>query len=157
LCIPGGTGFLNRDAPGSTDAEPGETRNLTTVSGSRLNVSAILEPDCDSDGFGDETQDAVADCVVPETLLTKGPKDKVKTKKKRAKATFEFSSSEPGSSFQCTLDGKQEFKPCTSPLTVKVKKGKHSFEVTATDSAGNADPSPATDGWKVKRKKKKKG
>ena len=81
----------------------------------------------------------------------KGPKDKTK----KRSATFEFSSSEPGSTFECTLDGKQTFKPCTSPITVKVKKGKHSFDVRATDAAGNADPTPASDTWKVKKKKKK--
>ncbi len=93
---------------------------------------------------------AGADTNPPNTQITKGPKDK--TKKKTA--TFEFSASEPAT-FACTLDGKQEFKACTSPLTVKVKKGKHSFEVTATDAAGNADPTPATDRWKVKKKKKR--
>jgi Tol biopolymer transport system component len=90
------------------------------------------------------------DAQPPNTLITKQPKDKTKTKR----ATFEFSAGEPAT-FECALDGKQQFKACTSPLTVKVKRGKHSFEVRATDAAGNADPSPATDGWKVKKKKKK--
>jgi hypothetical protein len=87
----------------------------------------------------------------PETTLTAAPKDK--TKKKWA--TFSFSADEPAT-FSCVLDGKQEFKPCTSPITVKVKKGKHSFSVAATDAAGNVDPSAAVDDWKVKKVKKKK-
>jgi hypothetical protein len=87
----------------------------------------------------------------PETTITKGPKRK--TKKKRA--TFEFSATEPAT-FQCLLDNKQTFKPCTSPTTVKVKKGKHTFAVFATDAAGNTDSTPASQSWKRKKKKKRK-
>jgi hypothetical protein len=90
------------------------------------------------------------DNAPPDTRIDRQPKDR--TKKKQA--TFEFSADEPAT-FECTLDGKQQFKPCTSPLTVTVKKGRHSFEVRATDAAGNADPTPAFDSWKVKKKKKK--
>jgi hypothetical protein len=45
---------------------------------------------------------------------------------------------------------------CASPYTIKVKKGKHTFQVRAIDQAGNVDGTPATDDWKVKKKKKKK-
>ena len=86
----------------------------------------------------------------PNTQITKGPKDKTKQKT----ATFEFSANE-AATFNCVLDGKEQFKPCTSPLTVKVKKGKHTFSVTATDSAGNPDATPATDSWKVKKKRRR--
>ena len=43
----------------------------------------------------------------PETTITKGPKNKTKKKK----ATFAFTATEPGSSFQCSLDGKQRSSP----------------------------------------------
>jgi len=122
----------------------------------QFDISAVLEPDADCDGFGDETQDASIDpngCA-PETQITKHPKDKVKTKRKRAKAVFEFTSNEPGSMFECSLDGRP-FAACTSPHTVKVKTGKHTFAVRATDPAGNTDSTPATDSWKVKKKRKK--
>jgi hypothetical protein len=94
----------------------------------------------------------------PETTITSGPPNKVKTRKKQAKATFGFQSSEAGSSFQCSIDG-APFAPCTSPNAFKVKAKKktreHDFDVRATDAAGNTDPTPAEDDWKVKRKKKK--
>jgi hypothetical protein len=143
----------------SGDPQPGSAVFADSAgSGLQYEISAALEPDADNDGFGDETQDQCPtdaskqnECVAPETTITKGPKDK--TRKKTA--TFEFSSNEAGSSFQCALDGRQEFKPCASPLTIKVKKGKHSFSVQAVDAAGNPDGSPATDDWKVKKKKKK--
>jgi hypothetical protein len=152
------------------------------------NVSAILESDEDTDGFGDETQDncpavansdqtdndadgignacdaspdgppvpepepepQVGDAAAPNTVITKAPKDKTK----RKTATFEFTSSEAGSTFECSLDGKP-FTACSSPDTFKVKKGKHHFEVRAKDAGNNVDGSPATDDWKVKKKKKK--
>jgi hypothetical protein len=88
----------------------------------------------------------------PETTITKGPKNK--TRKRRA--TFEFTSDEPGSSFRCAVDGQTLNVPCTSPYTVKVKRGRHTFQVQATDEAGNVDGTPATDGWKVKKKRKRK-
>ena len=87
----------------------------------------------------------------PETTITKGPKHK--TRKRRA--TFEFTADEPGSTFACSLDG-GPLEACTSPTTYgKLKRKKHSFAVVATDAAGNADATPATDGWKIKKKHRK--
>jgi hypothetical protein len=88
-----------------------------------------------------------ADTSPPDTTITKHPKKK--TKKKRAK--FEFTSTEPGSTFQCKID-KGQFVACTSRFEDKVKKGKHNFAVRATDAAGNTDPTPATYRWRVKKK-----
>lgn len=95
-----------------------------------------------------------ADTDPPETTITGGPKAKLKTKRKSAKVTFAFSSDESGGSYECALDN-EPFAPCTSPLTRKVKKGKHTFSVRALDAAGNADATPATATFKVKRKRKK--
>jgi hypothetical protein len=91
------------------------------------------------------------DSAPPNATITKGPKNK--TKKKTA--TFEFTGTDTRaiSGFQCKLDS-AAFVPCTSPHTVKVKKGKHTFQVQALDQAGNLG-APATDDWKVKKKRKK--
>jgi hypothetical protein len=144
--------YMLGDTPAQTTAVFDQGGNV------QLDVSALLEPDADGDGFGDETQDECptdastqGDCAPPNTTISKGPNDK--TRKKTA--TFEFTSNEPGSSFQCSLDGKSTFKPCSSPLTIQVKKGRHSFEVQATDQAGNVDGTPATDDWKVRKKRRK--
>ena len=92
----------------------------------------------------------IQDTTAPKTEITRHPK--VRTKKR--KAVFEFSSSEPGGSFECTID-KGAPSACTSPLPVKVKARRkpHSFSVVAVDAAGNRDATPATYGWKVKRKR----
>jgi hypothetical protein len=137
----------------------------------QLDLAATLEPDADNDAFGDETQDncptvanpaqddgdgdglgaACDDEVSPSATITKSPKNK--TKKKTA--TFEFTGSDTRTiaNFQCSLDG-GAFASCTSPHTVTVKKGKHTFEVRAIDQAGNVG-APASDTWKRKKKKKK--
>jgi hypothetical protein len=100
-----------------------------------------------------------ADAAAPETTITDAPKNKLKTRKKKAKAEWEFVSSEPGSTFQCSLDG-GAFEPCSSPeiekIKAKAKAKEHKFDVRAVDPAGNVDPTPASDELKVKRKKKKK-
>ncbi|MSO41493.1 MAG: hypothetical protein EXQ70_06315 [Solirubrobacterales bacterium] len=67
----------------------------------------------------------------------------------------EFGSSEGDSSFECRLDA-AAFAPCTSPKGFKVKIGRHSFQVRATDQAGNADASPASKSFTVKTKKRKR-
>ncbi|HYU61611.1 MAG TPA: hypothetical protein VEK39_12700 [Solirubrobacterales bacterium] len=144
---------------GGFDPAPGMTVFMTPDATDRkLDIAAVLEPDADGDGFGDETQDCAPtdasrhdDCTPPETQITKRPKDRTRKKK----ATFEFISIEPNSSFECSVDG-AAFATCASPDTFKVKKGKHHFEVRGVDAAGNVDASPASDDWKVKKKKKKK-
>jgi hypothetical protein len=96
-------------------------------------------------------QPTTFDSAPPNTAITSRPKDK--TKKKTA--TFEFTGTEARAiaSFGCSLDG-EAFRDCSSPVTYKVKKGKHTFQVQAIDEAGNVGV-PATDDWKVKKKKRK--
>jgi hypothetical protein len=81
----------------------------------------------------------------PETEITKAPKNKTE----KPKARFGFESDEPGSTFDCKLD-KKDFAPCDSPRKYKhLKTRKHKFKVRATDPAGNTDPTPAKDKFKV--------
>ncbi len=90
------------------------------------------------------TDPTAADTTPPDTTILKHPKKR--TSAVRARFTF---SSEPGVTFTCTLD-KQKPKACTSPYKAKrLKRGKHQLAVTATDAAGNVDPTPATFKWRV--------
>lgn len=138
------------------DQAPGTTTAYLAAGPNQIPVAAQLEADDDGDGFGDETQDecpadpSKQDCTLPDTTITKGPKGKTRKKK----TIFEFSSNEAVASFECSLDD-QAFSPCVSGESFKVKTGKHKFVVQAIDAAGNRDGSPASDKWKVKKKKKR--
>lgn len=113
----------------------------------------------DGDGTGDSadacpalaggTPNGCPDIALPDTTITKVPKRKT-TKRK---ATLEFTATEPGATFACSLDHKP-FVLCGSPQTYKrLKVGKHFADVRAIDTAGNLDPTPATAAWRIKPKK----
>jgi len=168
LVMPAGGPCLTGAPPGWTftsaasDDPPGTTSSYIGPGSGHIDISAALEADADGDGFGDETQDGCpsdsslheqpCDRVAPESTITAGPPNR--TRKKRA--TFEFSAVDARAvtGLACSLDD-GSFASCTSPYTVKVKKGKHTFSVRATDDAGNVEGAPAADSWKVRRKKQK--
>jgi DNA-binding beta-propeller fold protein YncE len=80
----------------------------------------------------------------PQTTIRKGPK---RTTTKRS-TRFAFNSSTPGAGFECKLD-KDKFTSCTSPVRIRASLGRHTFQVRATDPAGNADATPARHRWRV--------
>ena len=124
----------------------------------------VISPDLDADGIADlavanQESDNVSVLLntesqppPPETTITKVPPDP----DNNTSATFEFSSSQPGSTFQCALDvdDPSAYSPCTSPETVPeeglLSEGRHTFYVKATGTAGNnTDPTPAHYDWMV--------
>jgi large repetitive protein len=85
------------------------------------------------------------DTTAPETTITAGPSDPTT----ETSASFSFESSEEASTFECSLDG-SAFAPCSNPqIYADVSAGSHTFEVKATDAAGNTDAAPATHTWTV--------
>lgn len=89
------------------------------------------------------------DVTLPETVITAGPKGKTK----KRKASFQFVSTEPSTTFACSLDDRA-FEPCASPREYKrLRPAKHTFEVRAIDAVGNLDPTPAVQNWKIKRRR----
>ncbi len=91
------------------------------------------------------TRTWTVDATPPDTSLTSGPAVTVNS----TSATFTFSSTDPGATFQCRLDG-AAFAPCTSPRQLAgLTEGSHTFEVRASDAAGNIDASPASRTWTV--------
>jgi hypothetical protein len=85
------------------------------------------------------------DTVAPETTIgNKPPATTTSTS-----ATFTFSSSEAGSTFECALDT-AAFTACSSPKEyTSLAVGTHQFQVRARDAAGNTDASPAHYGWTI--------
>jgi hypothetical protein len=81
----------------------------------------------------------------PQTQITGGPGDTTD-----AGAVFLFSAS-GAAGFSCRLDG-GPWSACGSPQTYSgLGLGRHRFEVTAADAAGNQDPTPAEHAWQVLR------
>jgi hypothetical protein len=79
------------------------------------------------------------DTLAPETVVDSGPAGPTSD----STPTFSFSS-EPGASFQCRVDS-GAFAACSSPHTTAVLgDAAHTFEVRASDAAGNRDASPAS-------------
>ncbi len=85
----------------------------------------------------------------PDTTISSGPSGLTND----STPTFEFSSSEPGTSFECRFDS-VAFAPCSGPGAThtpasSLADGPHTFEVRATDEAGNTDPTPAARSFTV--------
>lgn len=156
-CAAPPAGYVAHAAAG--EQAVGSTATYTPLTDVQLDLEANLEPDADSDGFGDETQDqcpsnasvqgpcppppALPDTSAPNTTITKGAPNKTDAEKVKIK----FGSSEPNSTFECKV-GSKPYKPCTSPKKVTVEEGKNKFKVRAKDAAGNVDPTPAKETFK---------
>jgi len=85
------------------------------------------------------------DTVPPDTTLVSAPP----ADSTSAAASFEFSSTEPGSTFVCSLDT-GGFDGCSSPKSYSgLGDGDHTFRVQAVDAAGNADSTPVSYTWHI--------
>ena len=103
-----------------------------------LNLTQVGTLTTDDYGFSSP------DTTPPDTTITGGPSASTTA----TDASFSFTSSEPSSTFTCTLDGGSA--PCTSPKSYSgLAVGQHTFAVAATDAAGNTDPTPASRTWTI--------
>lgn len=85
------------------------------------------------------------DTTPPDTTILSGPPNPTTN----TNAPFSFSASEPGSTFECSLDG-AAFSGCSSPVEyIGLTVGGHVFGVRATDPAGNTDSTPALYIWTI--------
>ncbi len=83
--------------------------------------------------------------ATPQTTITAGPSGITTS----PAASFVFTASEPGSTFECSLD-EAAFSPCTSPTSFSdLIEGSHRFRARATGPDGDIDPSPAERHWVV--------
>ena len=90
------------------------------------------------------------DTTAPDTIIDTGPAQPVDNS---TTVTFTFHATETGSTFECRLNvgaGTGTYAPCTSPKSYTgLTDGPYTFEVRATDPAGNVDPTPAKYTWTV--------
>ncbi len=86
----------------------------------------------------------LVDTLAPSTSLTMTDPPVGK-----ATATFEFTSNEMPSTYECKLDT-ASYQACTSPYTTPaLTGGGHTLLVRATDGAGNVETPPASSSWAV--------
>jgi hypothetical protein len=103
------------------------------------NLLAVRGQGAGDPNFLDVRVSADIETVAPETTIHSGPAG-ITTD---STPTFGFSSNEAGSSFACRVSG-GPFAPCASPFTLpSLSGGSYTFDVRATDPAGNVDPTPA--------------
>jgi len=135
-------------APGSPTVDAGAADADTGMS----DLDGDPRPSGGAPDIGvDELVPPPADTSAPDTVIDRAPKRRTKSRR----ATFSFSSDEPGATFACELD-RTEISPCPSPFNArKLKRRGHRFSVGAIDPAGNADLSPAVHTWKVKKRRKR--
>ncbi len=102
----------------------------------------------DAAGNVDPTPESTSwtvDTVAPQTVIDVAPSDPSGS----PAPSFEFSSTEPASTFECRLDG-GAWGPCSSPHGYTgLADGSHTFQVRATDAAGNVDGTPASRTWTI--------
>ena len=88
----------------------------------------------------------VVDRVAPQTRIFTAPASVTG----ESMRTLEFGADETAE-FDCALDGGPP-RQCTSPWTLgPFEEGVHGVAITARDLAGNSDPTPATELWRIDR------
>jgi large repetitive protein len=81
----------------------------------------------------------------PNTSITSGPP----ALSNSTSPNFGLSSTDPGSTFECSLDG-APFAPCPNPQTYSsVADGAHTFQARAVDPFGSVDPTPSSYSWSI--------
>ncbi|HEY6012237.1 MAG TPA: hypothetical protein VIX18_12295 [Nitrospirota bacterium] len=92
-----------------------------------------------------QTGSIALDTTLPHAVITNHPSNPTNT----TSARFTFTSSKPGSTFQCRLDS-EEYSACTGTASYQgLSEGSHTFTVKATDRANNVDPEPASFTWTI--------
>ena len=138
---------LVAEATATADIVAGDTP--TVVDFTTINV------DLDEDGIsgtdevdsGSDPNDpgSLPDTTAPNTTITDQPSNPSNS----SSASFSFESTETGSTFECQIDG-GGFSSCTSSESYTgLADGSHTFEIRATDAAGNTDPTAASYTWTI--------
>ncbi len=163
--LPAGATFVSASAPyqvsGTTvtwqlgTLAPGETGSVTvtasvTADGSYANQASLSYTVGLTQGaVSSNTFVTTRDATPPDTMLVPVSPAPGVERTNLTTASFTFTASEPGSTFECSLDGAAP-APCTSPFSINsLTEGTHTLAVTAIDEAGNRDPTPATHTWVV--------
>ncbi len=124
------------------------SNNLCIASGTGIDAAPLTPPDSRPPPDAAQPADAIPapDALVPppDTMLTSAPASLTNL----PSASFSFTSSDPGATFECSLDG-AGYASCTSPAAFTgLADGMHTFSVRAI-GPGGPDPTPATAAWTI--------
>jgi hypothetical protein len=149
----GGAGGTPGTGAGTAAAGPSQailrTATAPTVSGLDFDADAVGDaadacpgvPGGPADADGDGCPEA------PESSIAGGPAENGFATSRDA--SFALGSSESGSTFTCSLDGRAG-APCPSPTRLTaLSSTTHVLDVWAHDAAGDSDATPATRTWTV--------
>jgi RHS repeat-associated protein len=146
--IPTGTTLAIADSGGALSAWKGSGGSFTPLLSASDSTYSSGYAGVEGSGNISRSDDFKAgeiDGQPPETTITDGPSGKIL----QPDVAFSFASSEPGSSFECSLD-EGAYAACESLMEYEeLAEGEHTFRVRATDPAGNTDPTPAERSFEV--------
>jgi hypothetical protein len=117
-----------------------------------LAVRAVTAGDADPTP---ESRSFSVDTTAPSVTITRAPKRRIKTTRRKVNVTFSFTSPDQRARFTCKLD-RRAATPCDSRAGYRIGRGKHAFTVFATDALGNRGPAATASVEVVKKKAKKK-
>jgi 6-phosphogluconolactonase (cycloisomerase 2 family) len=106
---------------------------------------------CNGSSVATTTQQVSVDGTPPDTIIDSAPHGTTSD----STPTFDFHSTESGSTFECSIDtGTPAFGACSGPgashtPASALADGTYTFRVRATDGQGNTDQSPATESFTV--------
>ncbi len=145
--------FAFTSAPGATfacrlDDEPfAACTSPVTLTGLSEGIHLFRVQATSASGLVDPTEAAAVwtvDTVAPETTISTDVPALT-----RSRSIFVTLGAEPGSSFNCVLDG-IALPGCVGNFQIlDLPDGLHHLEATATDLAGNVDPTPAVFEWTI--------
>jgi hypothetical protein len=137
----------------------GSTSKVTTTAAGSGSWSTTVTATDGSHAFTARASDALGntsaasatvtvtvDTVAPSTQILSGPSGATTS----TVASFTYSSSDGGATFQCKLDA-GAYAACLAAGTSYsgLSDGSHTFSVRSVDAAGNVDPAPASRTWTV--------
>ena len=138
--------FINGTIVGTDYLAPYSTvwNSTTRIDGTATITARVVDTSTNVTISASRT--VVIDNTAPDTTIDSGPAGSANG----SAAAFTFSANEPDATFDCALDA-GDFVDCTSSQQSysNLAVGAHTFQVVATDAAGNIDPTPASRNWTV--------
>lgn len=149
-CSVGGITYTGLpDGPHTFQVRAIDTSSNVDLTPAGYSFAVVLPGSSPSGSAGSQSRPpAQSRTAPPQTVLRLKPPPRTHDRT----PSFRFSSSVAGATFQCKVD-RGRFKTCSSPFTTKrLGFGRHTIEVRAIHG-GAADPTPATFGFKVVKRR----